>query len=245
MLSIVIPAYNESRRLSSSLERIFAYCDRRGEPFEVIVVDDGSTDGTAEAVRARFGQRPALRVLSYAENRGKGYAVRHGLRNARGDLVLFTDADLSTPIEDLEKLEAAIGEGADIAIGTRAHPESRIEQRQPLYRDRAGKLFNALVRLLLLPGMRDTQCGFKLFRRERILGLLDQMRIDRFAFDVELLYLARRAGLKIREVPVVWANEPDSRVRLSHAAAAFVDLLRIRWWHRGTASMRTQPRRTT
>lgn len=229
MISVVVPAYNEARRLPASLGRIFEFMDVRHPEYEVVVVDDGSTDGTAELARREFAERSQLRVERYEANRGKGYAVRLGIAQARGDLVLFSDADLSTPIEDLDALLAAVERGADVAIGTRAHPDSDVRVRQPFYRDRAGKVFNRLVRLLLLPDLQDTQCGFKLFRREKILPLLDEARVDRFAFDVELLYLARRAGLRIVEVPVVWVNSPDSRVRLPQAAAAFVDVVRVRW----------------
>jgi dolichyl-phosphate beta-glucosyltransferase len=183
-------------------------------------------------VREWFGRRPELVVESYGANRGKGYAVRHGMAAAKGELVLFSDADLSTPIEELGRLREALHKGADIAVGTRAHPDSDVRVRQPFYRDRAGKLFNTLVRLVLLPGLNDTQCGFKLCRREPILPVIARMTVDRFAFDVELLYLAHRAGLRIVEVPVIWVNSPDSRVKLSQAAAAFLDVLRIRWRHR-------------
>jgi dolichyl-phosphate beta-glucosyltransferase len=232
MISVVVPAYNEGRRLGASLDRIFAVLEQRHPEHEVIVVDDGSSDDTVAVARRHAGDRSALRIESYRPNRGKGYAVRHGLARARGEVVLFTDADLSTPIEELDKLLRAFTEGADVVIGTRAHPDSDVRIRQPFYRDRAGKLFNRFVRTLLLPDLRDTQCGFKLFRRAAIGPLLAQLRVDRFAFDVELLYLARRAGLRIREVPVVWVNSPDSRVRLRYAAAAFWDVARIRCWHR-------------
>ena len=230
-LSVVIPAYNEATRLPASIEKILRYLDACHPRFELIVVDDGSSDGTAQAAVAAAGGRAELRVESYGGNRGKGYAVRHGLAAARGELVLFTDADLSTPIEAFEPLKAALDAGADVAIGSRALPQSDVQVRQPLFRDLGGKFFNAMVRLLLLPDLHDTQCGFKLFRRAPVLPLVARMRIDRFAFDVEILYLARLAGLRIAEVPVVWVNSPDSRVRMSHAAAAFVDLLRIRRWH--------------
>lgn len=231
MISIVVPVYNEKRRLPASLDKIFAFMDVHHPDYEVVLVDDGSTDGTIDTARRHVGERPCLRVESYGRNRGKGYAVRWGITHACGDLVLFTDADLSTPIEELDRLLAALERGADVAIGTRAHPQSQVRLRQPFYRDRAGKLFNALVRLVLLPDLRDTQCGFKLGRREQLVPLVERMTIDRFAFDVELLYLARRAGLRVVEVPVVWVNSPDSRVRLTQAAAAFVDVLRIRRRH--------------
>ena len=227
----MVPVYNEVRRLATSLDKIFPYMDARHPGYEVLVVDDGSSDDTVGDAQRRFGNRPQLRFAAYGGNRGKGYAVRYGIEQARGDLVLFTDADLSTPIEELDKLLAAIGQGADVAIGTRAHRDSDVRVRQPFFRDAGGKLFNAVVRLLLLPDLHDTQCGFKLCRRAAVLPLVRRMRVDRFAFDVELLYLAHLHGLSIAEVPVIWVNSPDSRVRFSQAAAAFVDLVRIRSWH--------------
>jgi dolichyl-phosphate beta-glucosyltransferase len=232
MISIVVPVFNEARRLPASLDRIFAFMDARHPGYEVVLVDDGSTDDTVEVARRHVGPRVELRIESYGGNRGKGYAVRCGIARSRGELVLFTDADLSTPIEELDRLLVAVEAGADIAIGTRAHPQSDVRVRQPFYRDRAGKLFNSLVRVILLPDLHDTQCGFKLCRRAPLVPVLERMTVDRFAFDVELLYLARLTGLRIVEVPVIWVNSPDSRVRLAHAAAAFVDVLRIRWRHR-------------
>ena len=151
MISIVVPVYNEARRLPASLDKILAFMDVRHPGYEVLLIDDGSTDGTVDVARGHVGRRAELRVESYGGNRGKGYAVRHGIARASGELVLFTDADLSTPIEELERLVAAVDAGADIAIGTRAHPQSDVRVRQPFYRDRAGKMFNALVRTVHFP----------------------------------------------------------------------------------------------
>jgi dolichyl-phosphate beta-glucosyltransferase len=228
MISVILPAYNEARRLPPSLERIFVYMHSRGEDYEVIVVDDGSSDGTGEAVEARFRQRSQFQVLSYGANRGKGYAVRHGLEHASGDWVLFSDADLSTPIEEVAKMLPLMGQGFDIVIGSRAHMDAEIRERQPLFRELSGKLFNLIVRLVVLGRFHDTQCGFKVFRRESVLPLLPHLRIDGFAFDVEILALAQSSGLRIGEVPVVWVNSPTSRVRLSSALRAFLDLAQIR-----------------
>jgi len=236
MISIVMPVYNEEQRAPASLDRIFAFMDAGHPDYELVIVDDGSTDATVEVARQCAGGRN-MRIESYGGNRGKGYAVRWGMARARGDFVLFTDADLSTPIEELDRLLGAIESGADIAIGSRAHPDSDVRVRQPFYRDRAGKLFNSLVRLVLLPDLHDTQCGFKLCRREPFVPIIERMTIDRFAFDVEMLYLAWRAGLRIAEVPVIWVNSPDSRVKLVHAAAAFFDVLRIRWRHSGALDL--------
>ncbi len=226
-ISIVVPAFNEARRILPSLEQIFPYMDRQHPDYEVLVVDDGSTDETVTLVRRHFHGRPQLRLLGYGANRGKGYAVRYGAEQATGDVVLFSDADLSTPIEELEKLLPKVAEGYDVVMGTRAHPQSDVRIRQPFYRTYGGKLFNALIRLLLLPDFHDTQCGFKLFRREPMLPVLRRQRVDRFAFDVELVYLAQRAGLKIADVPVVWMNSPESKMGLGGIARAVADVLRI------------------
>jgi len=238
MLSIVVPAFNETQRIVPSLERVFTYMDRSHPEFEIVLVDDGSTDGMAALVRQRFGDRPQLRVVTYGANRGKGYAVRYGTLEARGDVVLFSDADFSTPIEELEKLLATLAEGYDMVIGSRALRGAEIRQRQPFYREGAGKFFNLLVRLFVLPGFHDTQCGFKCFRREPLLPVVRQLQIDGFAFDVELIALAVAAGLRVAEVPVVWVNSPSSRVRLRHGLAAFADLQGIRRRARALAAQR-------
>ncbi len=228
MLSIVVPAYNEAHRIPASLERIFAYMDRGHADFEVVVVDDGSTDGTADLVAQQFGHRPQLRVLVYPENHGKGYAVRRGILAAHGELVIVSDADLSTPIEEVEKLLASLAAGYDLVIGSRGLEESEVRQRQPFYRERAGKLFNVLVRCFVVPAFYDTQCGFKALRREALLPVVERLEIDGFAFDVELIAMAVAAGIRVAEVPVIWINSPSSRVRMSQGLAAFIDLMRIR-----------------
>lgn len=231
-ISIVIPAYNEENRLLGSLDRIVAFMDAHHPDYEIVVVDDGSSDATAARVRERTARYPKLRLEGYRGNRGKGYAIRWGVARATGDAILFSDADLSTPIEEVDKLLPLLQAGADIVIGTRAHPDSDVRVRQPFYRDRAGKLFNALVRRLLLPALNDTQCGFKVFRRTTVLPIIPALYVDRFAFDVEILYLADQRGLRIAEVPVIWINSPDSRVRFTQGLAAFGELLRIRRRHR-------------
>lgn len=227
-LSVVVPAYNEAERLPPSLAEIFRYLEQHHPDFEVVVVDDGSSDDMVAAVRRQFGDRPQLNLLSYMPNRGKGYAVRYGLQHARGDLILFSDADLSTPIEEVEKMLPPIAQGYDIVIGSRAHQLADIRKRQPLYRELGGKFFNLVVRLMVLPDLHDTQCGFKLFRRSVIQPLFDHLHNDGFAFDVEILAMARARGAKILEVPVIWTNSPMTRVRLSAAGRAYVDLLDIR-----------------
>ena len=227
-LSLVVPAYNEARRILPSLDRIFTYLDTKYPDHEVIVVDDGSTDGTSDVVRAHCGQRADVQLMSVGHNRGKGYAVRTGALAAHGDVVLFSDADLSTPIEEVEKMLPLVERGYDLVIGSRAHADAEIRQHQPAYREGAGKLFNVLVRVAVRLPFHDTQCGFKLFRRKPLLPILRRMEIDRFAFDVELIAFAQAAGLKVAEVPVVWVNSPQSRVGLWYGAQAFADLLRIR-----------------
>jgi dolichyl-phosphate beta-glucosyltransferase len=227
-LSVLIPVFNEAARILPTLERIFTYMDAHHPDYEVLLVDDGSTDGTADLVQRQFPQRTQLRILTYAGNRGKGHAVRFGALHAQGEVVLMTDADLSTPIEEMEKMLPWLDRGYDLAIGSRALAQSEIRRRQPFYREGGGKLFNLLVRLVVLPDFHDTQCGFKLFRRESLVPVLNQLHIDGFAFDVEIIALATACGLKVAEVPVVWINSPTSRVRLRAALRAFADLVLIR-----------------
>ena len=228
-LTVVIPALNEETRLPASLEALAAFMAARGEPLslEVIVVDDGSADRTAERA-AETGRRLGLdlRVLVHERNRGKGAAVRTGALAAEGRTILVSDADFSTPIREWEKLAAA---GAPVAIGSRAVDESLVKERQPFYRVTLGKLFNRLVRLLAVPGIRDTQCGFKLFSREAARAIFSRATVDRFAWDVEALLLARKLGFRTAEVPVLWFNSPDSRVTLLGGVQATLELFRIRW----------------
>jgi len=226
-LSVVIPAYNEERRLPGTLRSIVEYLRPRGAPFEVLVVDDGSTDGTAAAVEA-FGDQ-SVHLLRGALNRGKGHAVRTGMLKATGGRRLMTHADLSTPIADLRGLEDALGRGFDIAIGSRALPASNVEVRQGALREGMGRVFNVGVRLLLLRDLRDTQCGFKLFTAEAAQAAFSASRLDGFCFDVETLVVARQRGLRIAEVPVTWRNDAATRVGLAKGARAFADLVRIRW----------------
>lgn len=232
-LSIVIPAFNEQERLPSTLKEIVAYLSRRPGASEIIVVDDGSSDATA-AVAAEclrpLGERG--RVLRQDVNRGKGASVQRGMLAARGELVLFSDADLSTPIEELETLEAAVAAGAHVAIGSRAIDRTLIERRQRLGREVSGRVFNWLVRRVLLGGIRDTQCGFKLFARNCVQPIFTRQRIVRFGFDVEVLAIARALGFVIAERPVRWRNHPDSRVDFSGGLLAFLDPLRVRVWLR-------------
>jgi len=230
-LSVVVPAFNEEKVLPASLERIHAYLSGRGAPFEILAIDDGSGDETSRLARAFAERRPECRPLRNETNRGKGYTVRRGIEEARGAFVLFSDADLSTPIEEAEKLLAALEAGCDLAIGSRDLPGSDVRVRQPWYRETMGRVYNRIVRLLSLSGFSDTQCGFKAFRRSALLPLLPLLRIDRYSFDVEILFVARKHGLAVREIPVVWINREDTRVDpLRDASRMLVDLLRIRYY---------------
>ena len=232
-LSIVIPAYNEVERLGPTLERVVAYCLAERADHEVLVVDDGSTDGTVALARSLAAAHPSIRVIEQGENRGKGAAVRAGMLAARGERVLFSDADLATPIEELVKLEAELDRGADIAIASRAAPGADIQVRQHPLREMMGRTFNLMVRLAAVGGIGDTQCGFKLFTRAAAQDLFGRAQVDGFAFDVEVLWLAR-GRYQVAEVPVVWRHIEESKVSPgSDAARMFLDLVRIRWLHRG------------
>ena len=228
-LSVVIPAFEEARRLPATLAAVIAYASGLGRSVELIVVDDGSRDATAaRAAEALAPLGARSRVLRLETNRGKGAAVRAGVRAARGERVLVSDADLSTPIEELASLERALDAGADVAIGSRALDRSRVERRQALLRDWSGRLFNLVVQLVALPGIHDSQCGFKLFRRAAAERVFARATLDGFGFDVEVLAIARRLGYRIAEVPVRWKNDDDSRVSFARGALAFLDPLRVR-----------------
>lgn len=228
-LSIIIPSFNEELRLPGSLEKIAAYIEKRRPNTEVIVVDDGSTDKTAAVAESYKGKITNLRVLSNGANRGKGFSVRHGSLEARGNVILFTDADLSSPIEEAEKLLAGLGTH-DVAIGSRAVDRSLIEAHQSVFREFAGIIFNRIVRFILRLPFVDTQCGFKAFRRERCRIIFEQQTIERFGFDPELLYLARHHGLSIVEVPVRWAHSPATKVSMmKDSVLMFLDVFVIRW----------------
>jgi dolichyl-phosphate beta-glucosyltransferase len=222
-LSVVVPALNEEERLPRTLERIASHLGRSPGAWEVLVVDDGSRDRTAARAAAA-----GATVLRNETNRGKGFAVRRGMLAARGARRLMTDADLSTPIEEVDRLGARMDEGHDVVVGSRALPGSRIEVRQPWYRENSGRLFNLFVRALAVPGVMDTQCGFKLFSAAAARDVFSSARLDGFSFDVEALFLARKKGYRIVEVPVVWRNDAASRVSLLRGFLAFPDLLRIR-----------------
>ncbi len=228
-LSIIIPAYNEELRLPETLERIVAYLQASGREAEVLVVDDGSKDRTAAVAESFRSRIPLLRVVSNGVNRGKGYSVRHGMQEARGRIALFTDADLSAPIEDAGKLIDAL-ENCDVAIGSRAVDRSLISVHESPFREFAGIIFNMIVRIILWLPFVDTQCGFKAFRREPCRIIFEQQTIERFGFDPELLYLARHHGLRAAEIPVRWGHSPATKVSMLHdSIQMFIDVFKIRW----------------
>lgn len=228
-LSIVIPAFNEEQRLPSTLDRISAYAaEARWADYEIIVVDDGSRDHTAALVAELAQRDAAVRLLRNPGNRGKGYAVRHGMQGAKGDWRLFTDADLSTPIEEIEKLFGATAGGADIAIGSRALNRKLIGVHQSGFRETAGRIFNAAMRTVLGLPLRDTQCGFKLFSAAAAGEIFPRQQLDDFGFDAEVLFIGRLRGFEIVEVPVRWNDVAGTKVSLLNGARPFLDLLTIR-----------------
>ena len=227
-ISVVVPAYNEEARLRATLPRLYKALKIRFRAFEVIVVDDGSTDDTSGVVERFSREHPEVRLMRYEPNRGKGRAVRTGMLAAGGKYILMSDADLSTPVREVRKLLAAIEEGYDIAIGSRAVKDSRILEHQPFHRVLLGKTFNKIVRLLLVRGIADTQCGFKLFTEASARRIFPQCRLDGFSFDVEVLYRARTLGLSVKEVGVIWINSPESKVSpLPHSIEILRDLLSL------------------
>ncbi len=232
-LSVIIPAFQEAERLPRTLGAVASYLKLRDLRVEIVIVDDGSTDGTTrtarDITRDSGAESPVqYRVITLPSNRGKGAAVRAGVCSSLGARVLITDADLSTPIEELPKLESALL-AADLAFGSRALRPELIAQRQPRYRETMGRVFNLLIRLLGVRGLRDTQCGFKLIDGEHARSLFRDMTIDGFAFDVELLLRARSRGLRVVEVPVIWNHVEHSRVKpVLHSLQMMRDVIRLR-----------------
>jgi len=230
-LSIIIPAYNERTRLPATLDRVIDYMKSTAwGKWEIIVVDDGSSDGTAEVAEAAHDANARVRVLRNPGNRGKGYAVRHGMLDSKLDWRLLTDADLSAPIEELEKLWNAAKDGnAAVAIGSRALDRSLIGVHQPGFRETAGKLFNFVMQVFIGLRIRDTQCGFKLFRADVAKAVFERQQIERFGFDVEALFVAKQLGFRIAEIPVRWNHVEGSKVGMLNGAQSFLDLAKIRW----------------
>lgn len=227
-ISIIIPAYNEEQRLPQTLKTVLAYLETTPWDFaEVVIVDDGSRDRTVESAHSANGR---VRVLRNPGNRGKGYTVRYGMLEAKGEWALFTDADLSAPIEELDKLwKAAETAGARGAIGSRALNRALIGVHQPFFREAMGRVFNLVARAATGLPFRDTQCGFKLFEARAARDIFSRQRLERFGFDVEVLFIARRLGYKVIEVPVRWNDVAGTKVRLLQGISAFLDPLRVRW----------------
>jgi dolichyl-phosphate beta-glucosyltransferase len=233
-LSVIIPAFNEEKRLPDTLNKLEGFVETlRLESLEIIIVDDGSTDGTAEIIRRRAEADSRFRLLQNPGNCGKGYAVRHGMLEAKGEWRLLTDADLSTPIAELGKLHRAVEEqGAAVAIGSRALDRSLIARRQSFFREFGGRFFNIVMRRITGLPFADTQCGFKLYRADAAEAIFSRQILNGFSFDVEDMFIARRLGIQVAEVPVAWANAEGTKVNFRSTLQAFVDLVRIRLYAR-------------
>lgn len=230
-ISVVIPAYNEAERLGATLRKAVEYLARRGVSYEILVVDDGSRDRTVEVAEAYSSQ--GVRVIRHGRNRGKGGAIKTGITASRGAEVLLSDADASTPIEELEKLERRLAE-APVVLGSRAVAGADIRQHQPFYREIMGKTFNRIIRMAGVRGVNDTQCGFKLLRGDVAREIGSELTIEGFAYDVELVWLARRRGHRVVEVGVIWVDSPDSRVDpIRSSLSMLIDVIRMRFRHSG------------
>lgn len=231
-LSVVIPCYNEEKRLGPTLGKILSYLNHQNYSWEVLISDDGSIDGTVRVAQEKLGNQPH-KVLKNVQNEGKGEAVKRGMLDSSASYILFTDADLSTPIGEVEKLLAKLQEGYDVAIGSRGLANSQVEVPQNFLRQSMGKIFNRIARLVSFKQIRDSQCGFKCFRRDAAQKLFNAQKLKGFSFDAEIMYLAQKKGYKIAEVPVIWRNSPASRVHiLKDSFLMFIDIFRIPWIHR-------------
>ena len=231
-LSVVIPAFNEEERIEETLSEIELYLKKQDYPYEIIVVDDGSEDNTAKLIRNSTAYNHTVHLLWNEGNKGKGYSVKRGMLEARGEYILFSDADLSTPVEEVEELMPWFDRGYDIVIGSRGLPQSNIVIHQPLYRETMGRIFNLLVQLLTIKGIKDTQCGFKCFRGDVARDIFNRQTLSGFSFDVEVLYIATKLNYRIKEVPINWYNSPRTKVNaLTDSLKMFFDLLRIRFKH--------------
>jgi glycosyltransferase involved in cell wall biosynthesis len=229
--SVVVPAYNESARLDASIDRILCFFNEKKWDAELVVVDDGSHDDTAAIVRGYQQRDPRVRLVENPGNRGKGYSVRNGMRQAHGELMIFSDADLSSPIAEAEKLVATLRAGADVAIGSRWMRPELMTERQPLHRQLFGRMFNLALRAILGLNFKDTQCGLKAFTRGAALEVFSRQRIERWGFDPELLFLARRLRLRTIEVPVAWAHDGRSKINPLWDGIKMVwEVFRIRWY---------------
>lgn len=231
-LSIIIPAFNESQRLQFTLKTIIQYCESKFD-YEIIVVDDGSIDSTFDSIKGIIKNNQRIKYLTNEKNYGKGYSIKKGMLIANKEYLLFSDADLSTPIEEVEKLIYWLEKGYDIAIGSRGLKESKILVKQPFYRRIIGKIFNLLVKFLELSEFYDTQCGFKLFKKEIAFEIFTKVKINHFAFDVEILYIAKKNGYSIKEIPVQWKNSPFSKINpLLDSLKMFSDLFKIKFFYK-------------
>lgn len=230
-LSVVVPAYNEEQRLPRTLARLHEYYEAQDYSYDVTVVSDGSKDRTAQIVTEFAKEHPAFRLIDYTPNRGKGYAVRTGILAAEGDLILFCDADLATPQEETEKLLPHMEAGADIAIGSRPLRESQLDKHQPLYREMFGRLSNKLIQVLAVRGIKDTQCGFKMFKKQVGHEIFKRCKLNEFGFDFESLMIAKDMNFRIDEVPIRWLDQEGSKVVLMRdGPRALRDLVKIRMW---------------
>ena len=231
-LSIVVPAYNEEKRLQSTLEKLYSYLKIKDYEYEVIVIDDGSSDKTSEvALSSELAKIGKLSLLKNEKNEGKGFSIKRGILSSRAEFILFTDSDLSTPIEELDEIFLSI-QTHDIVIGSRSIEGADIRVHQPFYRELMGRIFNILVNIFVLKGFIDTQCGFKLFRSTAAKDIAKELKINRFGFDVEMLYLAKKKNYKIKEVPVIWLDSPTSKVNpIFDSFKMFIDLLLIKRLH--------------
>ena len=230
-LSVIIPAYNEEKRIRKTLETLIAYLDRKKHNYEIIVVNDGSTDKTKEVIQefVKDSGNKKIKVHDNSCNKGKGYSVKQGFLAATKLWILFTDADLSTPIEELETCIRHAG-SATVVIGSRNLPMSQIVVKQPFLRSTLGRIFPFFVQLFLLPDIHDSQCGFKLFRKDVAATIAQRQKIDGFCFDVEQLFIAKKFGFVVKEVPITWSNDERSKIRVVRdSSLMFCDLLRIRW----------------
>jgi len=235
LISLIIPTFNEAQRLGNTLRSVISYFQTKQYDFEIIVVDDGSTDKTQEVFLKIVTEFPMgkLKFIKNKTNHGKGYVVRQGVLQATKEYVFFSDADLSTPIYEIEKLLNALKGGFDIAIGSRAVDRSLVKKHQPWYRDFTGRFFNLGVQIWTVPGIKDTQCGFKGFKKKAALAIFKPQKLTSFIFDVEILYIGRKLGLKIAEIPVEWFNNEDTRYKpsLSNFLTMWKDLIRVRFLH--------------
>jgi len=228
-ISIVIPAFNEEKRILPTLELVDNYLSRQDYKSEIIVVDDGSSDNTVDIVKAFIQDNKSINILLNGKNRGKGFSVKNGILSAKGEYIFFTDADLSTPIEEIEKCLPFLKQENDIVIGSRGLVDSEIVVHQPWYRELMGKTFNVFVSSILMKGITDTQCGFKGFKKETVKPIFDNCLVEGFSFDVEIIYLAKKNGFIIKEIPVKWTNSELSKVSpLKHSIQMFVDLIKIK-----------------